>query len=185
MPIYKTSKAEILEKCTLVFREKGYYHTTISGLAKACGIEKPHFYYYFSSKKHLMQEVLKYSDSLVEEYICTLAYDDTYPAKARLEKMLDRQLRYFLDFKGGCIFGNTILETANSEPDFKPFVHSTLEKWAKAFAYVFTSKFPLEEAEAAGYAIIQDFQGGAMLYQLTNESKYLQAAKTRAMKLFE
>jgi len=185
MPIYKTSKAEILEKCTLVFREKGYYHTTISGLAKACGIEKPHFYYYFSSKKHLMQEVLKYADSLVDDYICTLAYNDAYPAKARLEKMLDRQLRYFLDFKGGCIFGNTILETANSEPDFKPFVHSTFEKWAKAFAYVLTTKYSIEEAEELGYMIIQDFQGGAMLNQLTNESKYLQASKNRAMKLIE
>jgi len=185
MPVYKTSKAEILEKCTLVFREKGYYHTSIKELAAACDIKKPHFYYYFSSKKHLMQEVLKHADTLVEDYMCTLAYNDDYPPKARLEKMLDRQLRYFLDFKGGCIFGNTILETAQSEPDFKPFVQSTFEKWAKAFAYVLSTQYPMEEAQDLAYFIVQDFQGGSMLYQLHGDSKYLEASKKRALQLIK
>ena len=180
MPTYKTSKAELLEKCTIVFREKGYYHTTISDLAKACAIEKPHFYYYFSSKKHLMQEVLKYSDSLLENYICTIAYNDEYPPKARLEKMLERQLRYFTDLKGGCIFGNTILETANSEPSFKPFVQSTIDKWAKSFVYVLQTKYPMDEAEELAYGIVQDFQGGMILYQLQGVIKYLEAARKRA-----
>ena len=183
MPTYKTSKAELLEKCTLVFREKGYYHTTFADLAKACNIEKPHFYYYFSSKKHLMQEVLKYSDRLVEDFICTIAYNDDFPPKARLEKMLERQVRYFIDIKGGCIFGNTILETANSEPSFKPFVQSTFDKWAKAFTYVLATQYDREEAEELAYSIVQDFQGGMMLYQLHGAIKYLEAARKRASKL--
>jgi len=185
MPVYKTSKIEILEKCTLVFREKGYYHTTISDLAKACAIEKPHFYYYFSNKKHLMQEVLKYADTLLEEYICKIAYNDAYPPTARLGKMLTRQCHYFLDITGGCIFGNTILETANSDSDFKPFIQATFDKWSKAYAYVLKEKYSLEQAEELAYAIIQDFQGGMILYQLQGNAKHLKAAKRRALLLIE
>jgi len=183
MPTYKTSRAELLKKCTLVFREKGYYHTTFADLAKACDIEKPHFYYYFSSKRHLMQEVLKYSEGLVEDYICTLAYNDAFPPKARLDKMLDRQVRYFIDLKGGCIFGNTVLETANSEPSFKPFVQSTFDKWAKAFVYVLVTKYEMEKAEELAYSILQDFQGGMMFYQLQDDIKFLEAAHKRASQL--
>jgi len=183
MPIYKTSKIEILEKCTLVFREKGYYHTTISDLAKACAIEKPHFYYYFDNKKHLMQEVLKYADTLLDEYICKIAYNDAYPPKARLDKMLGRQCHYFLDIKGGCIFGNTILETANSDSDFKIYLQTTFDKWAKAFIYVLKDKYSMEQAEELAYAVLQDFQGGMMLYQLHGDTKFILSAKNRALLL--
>lgn len=183
MPVHKTSKTEILEKCTLVFREKGYYHTTIAELAKACNIKKPHFYYYFDHKKHLMQEVLKHTDTLIEEYICKIAYNDAYPAKARLEKMLIRQHHYFLDVKGGCIFGNTILETANSESDFKSLIQTTFDKWAKAFIYVLKEKYSMEQAEELAYTILQDFQGGMIFYQLQGNIKYIEAAKNRALLL--
>ena len=183
MPAYKTSKTEILEKCTLVFREKGYYHTTIAELAKACNIKKPHFYYYFSNKEHLMQEVLKYADSLLEEYICKIAYNDAYPPKARLEKMLARQYHYFLDIAGGCIFGNTILETANSDNNFKPLIRTTFNKWAKAYTYVLKEHYSMEQAEELAYAILQDFQGGMILYQLQGNTKYIESAKSRALLL--
>ena len=183
MPVYKTSKAEILEKAAHVFRQKGYFHTTISDLAEACGIEKPHFYYYFKNKKEIMEEVLKYIDDLMEKYVCEIAYNENFSPIDRLKKMIERMEQFYLRGKGGCIFGNTILETANVKEDFKPIVKATFDKWAKALQFVLQSQYEEKEAEKLAYSIIQDMQGGLMLYQLYEDDRFLKKASERSIAL--
>ncbi|MEM6318929.1 MAG: TetR/AcrR family transcriptional regulator [Bacteroidota bacterium] len=185
MPVYKTSKEEILKKAAVVFRQKGYFHTSIDDLAKACGLKKPHFYYYFKNKKELMEEVLRYVDRLMDKYICELAYDEKYSAAERLQKMLERMMKYYLTGKGGCIFGNTVLETANVNEDFKPIVKATFDNWAKAIAHILTDKYSEQEAQKMAFTIIQDLQGALVMYQLYGEDKHLVVPVERAKALLE
>jgi TetR/AcrR family transcriptional repressor of nem operon len=183
VPANKTSKKEILKKAAIVFRKKGYFHTTISDLATACEIEKPHFYYYFKNKEEMMVEVLNYVDGLLEKYICDLAFDESFPPKERLSKMVERMNHHYLDGTGGCIFANTILETANVKEVFKPIVRRTFYKWAKALQFVLQSKYEENEAENLAYGIIQDLEGGLMLYQLYEDTVFMKSAAKRAIAL--
>lgn len=168
----------------MVFREKGYYHTSIQNLADACGLEKPHFYYYFKGgKPEIMREVLKYMDDLMEKYVCELAYDENYTPKERLRKMTQRMAKFYLNGKGGCIFGNTILETTNSKEDFGLTVKVTFDKWAKALKFILQSRYNEKESEKLAYAVIQDLQGALMLYQLYENKEFLQTAEERSVAL--
>ena len=186
MPIYKTSKEEILEKAAMVFREKGYHHTSIQNLADACGLEKPHFYYYFKKgKPQLMEEVLKYMDGLMEKYVCELAYDEEHPPEKRLQKMLNRMNKFYLNGPGGCIFANTILETANVNDKFKPIIKVTFDKWAKALQFVLESKYEAEKAKKLAFSIIQDMEGGLMMYQLYTDEQFMKMAEKRSIALLK
>jgi len=186
VPIYKTSKEEILVKASMVFREKGYHHTSIQNLAEACGLKKPHFYYYFKKgKPQLMEEVLKYIDSLMEKYICELAYDEKYTPENRLQKMLSRMNEFYLNGPGGCIFANTLLETANVSDRFKPIIKDTFDKWAKALQFVLAAKYEATEARKLAFSIIQDMEGGLMMYQLYNDEQFMKMAEERSIALLK
>ena len=168
----------------MVFREKGYYHTSIKDLAEACELKKSHFYYYFErGKPQIMEEVLQYIDGLMEKYICELAYNEKYLPKERLEKMLDRMNKFYLNGPGGCIFANTILETANATESFKPIIKATFDKWAKALKFVLISKYEDKQAEKLAFAIIQDMEGGLMMYQLYKDEQFMKIAEERSVNL--
>lgn len=185
MPVYKTSKEEILQKAAMVFRKTGYHNTSIADLAKACDLKKPHFYYYFSNKEELMEEVLKYMDGLMDQYVCKLAYNEKYPPKERLRKMLDRMNKFYLNGPGGCIFANTILETANVSDTFKPIIKTTFDKWANALQFVLESKYETAKAKKLAFSIIQDMEGGVMMYQLYGEEEFMKMAEERSAALLE
>ncbi len=168
----------------MVFREKGYYHTSIKDLAEACELEKSHFYYYFKKgKPQIMEEVLQYIDGLMEKYVCELAYNEKYTPKERLGKMLDRMNKFYLNGPGGCIFANTILETANATEQFKPIIKATFDKWAKALKFVLSTKYEAVQAEKLAYSIIQDMEGGLMMYQLYKDEQFMKIAEERSIAL--
>lgn len=186
MPIYKTSKEEILQKAAMVFRKKGYHHTSIQNLADACDLKKPHFYYYFKQgKPQIMEEVLKYIDGLMEKYVCELAYNEAYSPKLRLGKMLDRMNKFYLNGPGGCIFANTILETANVSERFKPIIKATFDKWANALQFVLQAKYEPAQAKKLAFSIIQDMEGGLMMYQLYGDEQFMKSAEARSVALLE
>lgn len=170
----------------MVFRERGYYHTTIKDLAEACDIKKPHLYYYFKNgKEEIMMEVLKYMDGLMEEYVCKLAYDEKHSPKSRLKKMLNRLNRFYLNGLGGCIFANTLLETANSNDNFKVLIKMTFDKWAAAIKFILQTKYEETEAEKLAYSVIQDMEGGLMMYQLYQKKEFMDLAEERSIALLD
>ncbi len=131
MPKVQTNKETLIKKSMLVFMKNGYYHTTLSDLAKACGIEKPHFYYYFKDKKDLMREVLIYASSHIGKLVFDIAYEDKREAQVRLDIMLNNVLKIHTRNEYGCLMGNTLLETIGNEPYFKPILSSYFDRWRK------------------------------------------------------
>jgi AcrR family transcriptional regulator len=51
-------REEILAVATRLFAENGYANTTMTGIAKACGLRQPSLYYWFTRKEHILNEVL-------------------------------------------------------------------------------------------------------------------------------
>jgi TetR/AcrR family transcriptional regulator, transcriptional repressor for nem operon len=182
MPVLKTSKEEVILKSSQIIRQRGYASTSMNDLAKACDIQPSHFYYYFKNKEDLMSEVLAYSAKYFQERIVIYADDLTISPTERLEKMLKRAVRLFMFGEGGCIMGNTVLETAHNDPSFLPIIKQFFDDFIVALTKVYQAKYAEEFARELAEQVVQDIEGGIMLAQLYKDERFMMKAFQRAIK---
>jgi TetR/AcrR family transcriptional regulator, transcriptional repressor for nem operon len=181
MPTIKTSKEEVIIKSAHIIRQRGYTTASMTELAKACDIQPSHFYYYFKNKEDLMTEILAHSAQYFKERIMIYADDSTITPQERLEKMLKRSVRLFQHGEGGCIMGNTILETAHNNPPFLVVIKQFFDDFIIGLTKVYQAKFTEEYARELAEQVVQDIEGGIMLSQLYNDERYMMKAFQRAL----
>ena len=87
MPIQKITREEILSKSLDVFRQQGYYNTSMTDLANACGLQKGSFYHYFESKEALMKAILENIRTYLNTQVFSIAFEENKDASERLEKL--------------------------------------------------------------------------------------------------
>ncbi len=172
MPLVKTNKEEIVLEALSVFRSKGYYNTSMHDLALACGLQKGSFYHYFPSKEVLMFEVLELVRANLQTHVFTIADRKDMPAKERLEKMLLKLGKYLLQQSGGCIVGNTILETAGQNIIFKDTLKGIFTDWAAAMKKVFIGQYSESSAQRLAEQVIMEFEGAIMMSQIYENAQY-------------
>lgn len=182
MPIQKITKEEIINRCLLVFLKQGYHKTTMDDLAKACGLFKGSFYYYFSSKELLMRSILEYSLAFVQKNLFSIAYDEALSYEERLEKLFEMQKNMLLGNEGGCLFGNMTLETAMVVPEFKESLKAFFDNWETALTHIFQSKFTPEQATLQAEQSIIAIEGAMILVRARGENRYLENVYERILK---
>lgn len=178
-------KKKIISKCIEIFRKDGYYNTGIKKLADACGIKQSLFYYYFESKEHLLEEILKAVHSYFNRKVFSIAYQIEKPVRERLDEMVEITREVFMRAEGGCIMANTVLEMAQEQPQFIPVIRGFFDDWIAANAHLlkekYVEKIAVEKAEQA----VQDVEGGIMLMRLYNDPKYFFKALDRGSRLLD
>ena len=185
MPKQKTNREEILKQALLVFTHKGYHKATMSDLAAACGLEKPHFYYYFKNKKALMVEVLKFSRLKMQEWVLDKAYNEDFTPSQRIQKMAQNLIKIHSFNFDGCIMGNTVLEAANNEPDLLPHIRAYFDDFISAFKYIYQKKYSEEVAEQLAKSLLREVQGSTMLMRLHQSPDYLEETAKRMINILE
>lgn len=179
MPKIVTSKEEIIEKSSMLFLHHGYFATSISMLSEACDIQKAHFYYYFKSKEDLMRSVLKATNAYFQKEVYLKTIESDIPSNEILAQILSK-IEETYSKMGGCIIGNTILETS-SQGIFKNELSNFINNLKEVLTELYYLKFnDLDMAKTKSMATIQDIQGGLMMMRLNNEVSYLQKAIERA-----
>lgn len=186
MPAQKTTREEMLIKAMQVFRRQGYHHSSMADLARACGVQKAHMYYYFDSKEDLMQAVLEAVLTYFEARIFALAYAVERPPAERMQAMTAKLRRVFLSDAGGCIMANTLLEVAHlrPEPAFLSVVRTFFDQLLAAFTALFGAVMSEPAAQAQAEASVQDMEGALMLAQLYGDPTYFDRALARAAACF-
>lgn len=178
-------KKEIISTCLEVFRKDGYYNTGIKKLAEACGIKQSLFYYYFKSKEHLLEEILKAVHGYFNRKVFCIAYQEDKPVRERLSEMVEITRDVFLRAEGGCIMANTVLEMVQDQPQFIPVIRAFFDDWIAANAHLLKEKYvetiAIEKAEQA----VQDVEGGIMLMRLYSDPKYFFKALDRGLRLLD
>lgn len=172
----QTKKEALIKKCMLVFIQNGYYHTTFSDLAKACDIEKPHFYYYFKDKKDLMNEVLTYASEQIQSLVFSIAYEENMTPSVRLSTMLNNVLKIHTKNEYGCLMGNTLLETVGREPHFRPILCAYFDKWRDSLTHLYSNSFEENVAIDMAYQDISKLQGSLMLMRLYRDKDIFRRA---------
>ena len=183
MPVYKTSKEEIIKKSFRVFLEKGYYHTTISDLSKACNIEKPHFYYYFENKQDLMLSVLRFIRVWAKRNMFIHAYNENLTAKERLEKLLGELKSIHKNGFGGCIFSNTALETANNDEKFVPVLKDYFDEWRNTLKKIYSLIYDNKKTDELSHSFFNELHGVLLMVKVYKDYSFLDSFIERQLKL--
>ena len=178
MPKYKIDKETIVQKSLEVFRDKGYYKATLSNLAEACGIEKPHFYYYFKDKEDLMKSVLEFAYQEIKTKILNRAYNPNYTPKQRLTKITGLLRWLYTQHQNGCLMGNSVLETADKEPNFRAVLIDYFDAWQHALTELYGSANDSETARRLAQDDVYLLQGGLMLMKLHQDISHLDRVLT-------
>ncbi|MCU0467618.1 MAG: TetR/AcrR family transcriptional regulator [Arcicella sp.] len=181
MPIQKVTREEILTKSLEVFRHRGYHNTSMNDLANAVGLLKGSFYHYFDSKETLMKEVLMSVNIFLKQEVFPIVHDTTLPIEARMETMLKRFSKTVFSKDGGCIVGNTILETVNQYPQFKEVLQEILTGWTNALTYLYSHRTTPEYARKLAEQSIMEYEGAIMMAKLFGESYYYKDCYLRAI----
>ena len=185
MPLQKITKEEILLKSLDIFRIQGYHRTTMNDLAAACGLLKGSFYHYFDSKESLMEAVLLYVADVMDELVFSCAYLPDLSPKQRLEKMLFRLGKSLLNNEGGCIIGNTTLETCLHIPKFRHISKRIFDNWITAQTEIYTSVHPPQTARLLAQQTVMEFEGAVMMAKLYNDIQFYKDCYKRAMERLE
>jgi TetR/AcrR family transcriptional regulator, transcriptional repressor for nem operon len=182
MPVVKTSKEEVVIKALQIIRQRGYANASMTDLAKACDIQPSHFYYYFKNKEDLMSEILNLTHKYFKERIMVFADDMTLSPLEKLEKMFQKYEKALNYGSGGCLMGNTILETAHDDPPFLPIIKLFFEDFLLALSKIYQDKYTEGYARDLAEQVVQDIEGGVMLSQLYRDDCYMKRAFKRALK---
>jgi AcrR family transcriptional regulator len=172
MPIQKVTREEILSKSLEVFRLRGYHNTSMTDLANAVGLLKGSFYHYFDSKETLMKEVLASLNLFLKDHVFPIAYDSAMAVEARMETMLKRFSKTVFDKEGGCIVGNTILETVNQYPIFKEVLQEVITGWTDALMHLYSHNHSPEQAQKLAEQTIMEYEGAIMMAKLYGKSHF-------------
>lgn len=184
MPLQKITKEEIIKISIRVFRDKGYHNTSMSDLAEACGLTKGLFYHYFKNKHEMMEVVLKEVSGGFSEKVFLIAYQDELSHVERAKMMAIKCLNLFSGEKGGCIMGNSILESLHSNPEFKVSIRRFFDEWIKAFEYLFADRYGKIEASQMAKEAVGEIEGAIMLMQLYDDQSYLERVLKKIIKRF-
>lgn len=182
MPKIKTSKDEIIQKVLSVFKQKGYPNATISMLAKSCGLEKAHLYYYFKNKEDLMREVLLYLKENTYTNILSKAYEETTDASERLTLILKELENLYLDINTGCLMANTIIQIPDKEINFLNIAQSFCTQLIDAIAHLYQERYSEKYARGKAEQAVQDMYGGLIFAQIFEDDQYFIRALNRIKK---
>lgn len=181
MPLQKTTKEEIINKSVEVFRQRGYYKTSMSDLAEACGLQKGSFYYHFKSKEDLMQAVLQMLHKYYHHKVFSIAYETDLSAKDRFIKLFEMQAPIITRDASGCLFGNMTLESISSVMEFKQELKAFFSDWIAAFKHLFEEKHPTNKAEVLAQQSVMEIEGALMMMRLYKDKSLLEAACQRVL----
>lgn len=123
------TKEMILVEAAKVFNRQGIASTSISDLLKATGTTKGNLYFHFSGKKELGLEVLSKAQKSFREFLNDSLQGPT--PGAQLEQFFCRVLERnrCTGFVGGCLFGNTALESSDTDSQLARLVSEVFAEW--------------------------------------------------------
>ncbi len=183
MPKIKTSKEEVLKKVIPILRERGISKSSMSELAKACDIQKSHFYYYFNNKEQLIKEVLATVHSYFKYNLFRVIENKSLTIAQKLEKINLLIDKMFKNNHSGCIMANTALETAHLDPIYKEEIRCFFEDFITGLQILLLSNHDKEKSLSLAEQIVQDLEGGILLMRIYNDHKYINNAISRMEKI--
>lgn len=173
----EAKKAQIISAANDLFYKQGYGATSFADIAKASGLPKGNFYFYFPTKDSLLSAVLDARNEHLRNALTT--FENKYPtAKERLLRMAEMPIRDFEDItRYGCPMGSLSSELGKCCDAFET---RTLEMFDVLLEWCISQlkEAGLSDALAAQKArhILTTMQGAALMAYTYSDSVWLSDA---------
>ncbi len=178
----KLSREQILNISALQFKRYGYAATSMEILAKACGLTKASFYYYYPSKEALLMDVLELTGQYLNSHLFKLDQQDELSISQQFELMHERAIRFFSDEVKGCLIGIISIEARYQSAEILEKIRAIFLDWEMAFYQLFKQQLTVHEAKILAKQSLADYEGAILMYRLNDELFYLDQVKQRILK---
>ncbi len=108
------TRDEILDAAAQIFREKGYYATSMQDIARAVNLQKASLYHHVTGKQEILLALLDRALNLLIETVQPLA-ESTLPPQQKLEKMVAAYLDALIE--NGDLAAVLLLEHRSLKPE--------------------------------------------------------------------
>lgn len=180
----KISQPEMLQRCAVVFKQYGYYATSMEMLAKACGLTKAAFYYYYKNKESLLMDVI----ASVRYYASVKLFPLAYQEK-NLEECFEQlhQAAKFFFSQGicGCLMATLALDVKQHLPEAFAQIKAFFAEWQHAMQHLFNQAYPEDLARIYAKQSIADYEGAILMMRISDDEFYLQNVKLRVFTLLQ
>lgn len=130
------TRDHILGEAGRLIGRKGIGATSVGEILAAAGVHKGSLYFHFRDKEEIGSEVIRRAAARFMEFI-DISLTGASPRIA-LENFLASALAFHREtgFVGGCLFGNTALETSDTVPGLAALVDEVFVAWTDRVARV-------------------------------------------------
>lgn len=166
------TRAAIIEKLSIVFRDYGYDGASMSALSKAAGLSKASLYHYFPNGKHEMAiKVLGAEGGRLQQFVLSPFVRQGKTA-ASLIASLEGVLEFYSGSPPACLM-NSMLHGSGGTL-FRDDIAGAVGAWQQNYAESF-AKITGDQNESAAWAAyaIERIQGVLILCRVKNERQPL------------
>ncbi|MEC9488638.1 MAG: TetR/AcrR family transcriptional regulator [Halanaerobium sp.] len=153
----RTRKQEIIDTARYIFLRQGYENTSVREIINVVGIAKGTFYYYFQSKRDLLEEVVSQVMNNIKTIYLDIIHQEELNALAKVALLIDTVNRWKSNNKDMVLFELILQERAEkglafwyqlrerAVADLVPALTCLLEEGSREG--LFSVKYPEEMAE--------------------------------------
>ncbi|WP_089603677.1 TetR/AcrR family transcriptional regulator [Acinetobacter piscicola] len=181
----KLTPEHMLNLCALQFKAHGYAGTSMDMLAKACGLSKASFYYYYPNKEALLLKVLEHTHLYLKQYLFASAYAEDINPVIEFNQMHERALQFFSYEIKGCLVGILSIESGNISEQIVQKIREIFQDWQQAFYQLFRHRLDENSAQTLAKISIADYEGAILMYRLNHDIFYLDQIKTRILQALQ
>lgn len=173
------TREHILGEASRLIQRKGIGATSVGEILAAAGVHKGSLYFHFQDKEEIGREVIRQAAARFLSFIDRSLAGMT-PGEA-LDNFFAAALKYHRStgFVGGCMFGNTALETSDTDPGLAALVDEVFVAWIDRIARVIADGQESGEfrgdvpAHDLAQQVVATLEGGIMLSRLRKKEASL------------
>jgi len=175
------TREHILDRASRLIQRKGIGATSVGEILAAAGVHKGSLYFHFRDKEEIGREVIRQAADRFLGFVDSSLTGPT-PRKA-LDNFFAAALAYHrgTGFTGGCLFGNTALETSDADPGLAALVDNVFAAWIERVARVIAAGQRAGEfrddmtALDLAQQVVATLEGGIMLSRLRKKAAPLES----------
>jgi TetR/AcrR family transcriptional repressor of lmrAB and yxaGH operons len=170
MALATITDAELLTKCTEVFRTYGFEGATMSRISAATGLEKGSLYHRFPGGKEEM--ALAVAAGVVEWFqanVFAVLKQPGNPPK-RVKAVAEQLRKFYAEGTKSCLL--EMLSIPSGGPELAAGLKGVLQAWQRAFAQISQeSGYGAAEAKRRADDAIMRIEGSIVMSRVLNDSK--------------
>ena len=166
------NRLKILQTADQLIYKKGYHQTSFGDIAKAVGMAKGNFYYYFKSKEEILDGIV--ANRVENIKLMLQQWDQQYPdIKERLKRfvlILDNERQNIMDY--GCPIGSLFVELGKEDKKLQQNIRALIQVFLDWLIVQFRL-LGKDNAEFLAKELMAKTQGASLLANVLADEQFI------------